>query len=112
MWKGKSVTAKGLSRAVKVAAEVFDLPGKHFSGKSLRSGYVAHMEKCEVSREEYLRRGGWSTKSQVPQKHYIHRVVRGAFSTGLGVEGEAVGMSVSDISALVPVGAVGGSEPK
>ena len=72
VWKGKSVTAKDLSRAVKEAAEAFELPGKHFSGKSLRSGYATHMEKCEVSREKYLRRGGWSTKSQVPQKHYIH----------------------------------------
>ena len=84
----KVVTAKDLSQAVKDAARAFGLPVENFSAKSLRSGFASQMSACGVPREEFLPRGGWSIKSGVPEKHYIHQVVRGAMSTSGGGQGK------------------------
>ena len=109
----KTVTAKDLTTAVKRSAAALGLPVKHFSSKSLRSGFASQMSACQVPRAHFLTRGGWSTKSDVPNKHYIHQNVRGAFSTLADREGVECGLSLSDIQSFVPVGkgqAVGGAK--
>ena len=98
----KVVTAKSLSEAVKEACREFKLPELNFSAKSLRSGFATHLASCGISREQMLTRGGWSTKSRVPDNHYIHRFRRGAFSTAFDDEGNILGLGVEGAKRMLP----------
>ena len=100
----KVVTSHDLSEAVKDAGEAFGIARIHFSSKSLRSGFASHMAACGVSREQYLSRGGWSLKSRVPEKHYIHQTARGSFSTAMDGDGEVTGLGVGKVLSMLPVG--------
>jgi hypothetical protein len=98
----KVVTSADLSKAVKEAAAALGLPTKNFSAKSLRSGFASHMAACGVPQEEFKARAGWSDKSTVPQKHYVHQVVRGAYSLGVDSEGDALGLGLNKLRTLLP----------
>jgi len=73
----KVVTRNALSTAVKEACTALSLQAARFSAKSLRSGFATHMTVCGISREDMVARAGWSTKSKVPDLHYIKAYVRG-----------------------------------
>ena len=99
----KTVTSKDLGVAVKKAARALNLPADKFSSKSLRSGFASQMSECQVPEEQFIPRGGWSSKSSVPKKHYIHKVVRGAYSTLTGEEGDEGGWTAELVQAMLPV---------
>ena len=99
----KTVISKDLGAAVKRAARALNLPEDKFSSKSLRSGFSSQMSACEVPEEQFVPRGGWSAKSKAPQKHYIHKKVRGAYSTFADEEGESGGWTVEHVQSMLPV---------
>ena len=102
----KVVTRNALSTAVKEACIAFGLPAARFSAKSLRSGFATHMTVCGISREDMVARAGWSTKSKVPDLHYIKAYVRGAMATAMGPEGEVTGLGVAGARRMLMKGSV------
>ena len=102
----KVVTRKMLSGAVKEACAAFDLPPVNFSAKSLRSGFATHMSVCGITREEMVARAGWSSKSKVPDLHYIKAYARGAMATAVAPDGGVTGMGPAGARRMLLKGAV------
>jgi hypothetical protein len=84
----KVVIRKDVSVALKRAADFFGLPEKHFSCKSLRSGFGTHVTANGMSSRDVNKRGGWAEGSTVPEKHYVRKMhSRGAFALSVSESG-------------------------
>jgi integrase len=74
--------------ALQKSADVFGLPKKHFSCKSLRSGFSTHAKVNGMSSSEVNKRCGWAEGSTVPDKHYVRNMhSRGAFALSVSDSG-------------------------
>ena len=68
------ITRSEVSNTIKMLARLFGLPEELFSSKSLRKGVASHGNKVGMSEEDIRKRGGWSEKSGVPDRHYISKI--------------------------------------
>lgn len=84
----KVVIRKDVGVALKKAAALFGLPVKHFSCKSLRSGFGTHAKANGMSSSDVNKRGGWAEGSTVPDKHYVRDMhSRGALALSVSASG-------------------------
>ena len=78
-WHGtkRTVIRKEVREAIKRVCSQLGLPQKHFSTRSLRSGFATHYKKCHGDTEHRNVRGGWAPGSMVPDNNYDFDVPRG-----------------------------------
>ena len=98
----KVVIRKDVRTAIKAAVSGMGLPPKHFSTKSLRSGFGTHVTANGMNATEMKSRGGWVLTSNVPDNHYVrHMHSRGALA--LSTSGSGVQMhGVGEIARMLP----------
>ena len=100
-WQGnkRTVLRKEVREAIKTVCHKLGLPQKHFSTKSLRSGFATHYKRCDGDIEHRNARGGWAPGSMVPDTKYDFNVPRGAFSLGSTTSS---GLTVEGMRSLIP----------
>jgi integrase len=77
----KTVIRKDVRYAIKDTLTEMGLPPKHFSNKSLRSGFTTHVIANGMENDKMKGGGGWTVSSQVPNNRYTHQTKdRGAFA--------------------------------
>ena len=77
----KTVIRKDVRYAIKDTLTEMGLPPKHFSNKSLRSGFTTHVIANGMENDKMKGGGGWTVSSQVPNNRYTHQMKdRGAFA--------------------------------
>ena len=98
----KVVIRKDVRNAIKEAVSGMGLPPKHFSTKSLRSGFGTHAVANGMDMEDMKVRGGWVKDSDVPVKYYIRSMnSKGALamsSSSSGIQRHGV----SEIQRMLP----------
>ena len=72
--KRKVAIRKDVRVAIKAAASFAGLPPKHFSTKSLRSGFGTHAMAYGMSSNDMKVRGGWVKESDVPEKYSVRNM--------------------------------------
>jgi hypothetical protein len=88
--------------ALKQAADFFGLPIKHFSTKSLRSGFGTHAKANGMRRSEVNKRGGWAEGSTIPDKHYVRKMhSKGAFALSHSASGDQM-HGIDEIRRILP----------
>ena len=88
MGSRKVVIRKDVRTAIKAAISGMGLPPKHFSTKSLRSGFGTHVTANGMNATEMKSRGGWVLTSNVPDNHYVrHMHSRGALALSISGSG-------------------------
>jgi hypothetical protein len=98
----KVVIRKDVTLALKQAADAFGLPIKHFSTKSLRSGFGTHAKANGMSSSDVNMRGGWAEGSIIPDKHYVRKMhSQGAFALSLSASGDQM-HGIDEIRRMLP----------
>lgn len=70
----KVVIRKDVRNAIKDAVSTMGLPAKHFSTKSLRSGFGTHAVANGMNIQDMKVRGGWVKDSDIPEKYYVRNM--------------------------------------
>lgn len=99
----KVVIRKDVRTAIKSAVKGVGLPPKHFSTKSLRSGFGTHAVANGMGVEEMKVRGGWVKDSDVPERFYVRNMnSRGALALSCSASGTQR-HGLNEIQRMLPV---------
>lgn len=99
----KVVIRKDVRNAIKSAVKGVGLPPKHFSTKSLRSGFGTHAIANGMDVQEMKVRGGWVKDSDVPERFYVRNMnSRGALALSSSKSGTQR-HGIKEIQRMLPV---------